>query len=453
MREADARRVLRVMAQETAAATKDGDALWTDADREWATRAALEEVGGDAPADAFLAARARHAMRRLAARGVREPARWRSAYVVAALAVGAALGAFSDAIGSGERIVNLLAPPVWGVVAWNLVVYLWLAARSIVPAAPRGGAGALRGTVQRWLGGRQDAAGAPLAAARAALLLHVAAAGFALGLLGGMYARALVFDYRAGWQSTFLDGAAVHAWLTTLLAPASALSGVALPDAAALQAMRVAPGQPASASAGPWIHLYAVTLGLAVLLPRALLAAWQALVAARLARRFPLDLGAPYFQRLLRHQRGATAAVEVRPHARAPSPAAVLSLTRLLGAVFGDNLRLEVAPACAHGAEDEVPAVVPARSGVVALFDLTATPEAEQQGRFVQALHGPAPLLLLVDEGAFRERFGSASARHTERRAAWKAFAQALERPVVFADLERGDLGAAQAQIEAALAR
>jgi hypothetical protein len=443
LNEADARRVLLLQSHEGTTASP----LWTDADRDWATRGALQQVGGDAPAETFLAARAQLAMQRLGSRGVRVPARFGTGWLFAAIALGAGFGAATDALGPGERFVNLLALPVWGVVAWNLVVY-GLLAWGALARAPAGGA--LRRAVQGWLGrDAAPAAAAPLNEARAALLLHAAAAAFAVGLLAGMYVRALVFDYRAGWQSTFLDGAAVHAWLATLLAPASALSGIALPDAAALQTMRVVPGQVASASAAPWLHLYAVTLALLVIVPRTLLALWQGARVARLARRFPIDLTAPYFQRLLRHQRGAAAAVAVRPHAQTPSATAVLGLRRLLAAVFGDALKLEVAATCAHGAEDSAPPAVAGDAATIALFDLAATPEFEQQGRFVRALGGSP--VLLVDEGAFRARFGAASARHTERRAAWKEFAQALQRPIVFADLESADLAAAQTQLEAAL--
>ena len=53
------------------------------------------------------------------------------------------------------------------------------------------------------------------------LLMHALAAALALGLIGGMYLRGLVFDVRAGWQSTFLDAGSVHAFLATALAPAS----------------------------------------------------------------------------------------------------------------------------------------------------------------------------------------------------------------------------------------
>jgi hypothetical protein len=442
LNEGDARRVLLLQRHEGAAASP----LWTDADRDWATQAALREVGDAASAEDFLAARARLAMQRLGPRGVREPPRFGAGWVLAAIAIGAVVGAATDAIGPGERFVNLLALPVWGVVAWNLVVYALLAWGALA-RTPSGGA--LRRLLQRRLGDdAASAVSAPLNGARAALLLHAAAAALALGLLAGMYVRALVFDYRAGWQSTFLDGAAVHAWLSTLLAPASALSGIALPDAAALQAMRVVPGQVATASAAPWIHLYAVTLTLVVIVPRTLLALWQGFRAARLARRFPVDLGTPYFQRLLRHQRGASAAVEVRPHAQTPGASAVLGLRRLLAAVFGDALKLEIAATCAHGAEDNAPPAS-ASAATIALFDLSATPEAESQGRFVQALGG-APVLL-VDEAAFRARFGAGGARHTERRAAWKQFAQGLQRPIVFVNLQQPDLAAAQSQVEAAL--
>jgi hypothetical protein len=442
LNEGDARRVLLLQRHEGAAASP----LWTDADRDWATQAALREVGDAASAEDFLAARARLAMQRLGPRGVREPPRFGAGWVLAAIAIGAVVGAATDAIGPGERFVNLLALPVWGVVAWNLVVYALLAWGALA-RTPSGGA--LRRLLQRRLGDdAASAVSAPLNGARAALLLHAAALSLALGLLAGMYVRALVFDYRAGWQSTFLDGAAVHAWLSTLLAPASALSGITLPDVAALQAMRVVPGQGATASAAPWIHLYAVTLTLVVIVPRTLLALWQGFRAARLARRFPVDLAAPYFQRLLRHQRGASAAVEVRPHAQTPGASAVLGLRRLLAAVFGDALKLEIAATCAHGAENNAPPAT-ASGATIALFDLSATPEAESQGRFVRALGG-APVLL-VDETAFRARFGAGGARHTERRAAWKQFAQGLQRPIVFVDLQQPDLAAAQSQVEAAL--
>ena len=126
------------------------------------------------------------------------------------------------------------------------------------------GSGPLRVASRRWA-----ELSTALTLTRIAALLHVAAAALAIGLLGSMYLRGLVLDYRAGWQSTFLDAADVHRVLAPLLAPASAVTGIAVPDAAAHRAMRLtAPAQPASAPAAPWIHLYAATLAMAVVLPR-----------------------------------------------------------------------------------------------------------------------------------------------------------------------------------------
>ena len=42
-------------------------------------------------------------------------------------------------------------------------------------------------------------------ALRAETALHAGAAALALGLVAGLYVRGLVLDYRAGWESTFLD--------------------------------------------------------------------------------------------------------------------------------------------------------------------------------------------------------------------------------------------------------
>ncbi len=80
-----------------------------------------------------------------------------------------------------------------------------------------------------------------------------------------------------------------------MLAPASHLTGIAAPDVAPL---RIGPGGDAQASAAPWIHLYATTLALAVLLPRGLLALLAGWRARRLSRRFPLPLDTPYFEAL-----------------------------------------------------------------------------------------------------------------------------------------------------------
>ncbi len=294
MTETEARQVLLLQARESTAPS----ALWNADDHSWATRQAVATVGEDAAPARFVAARAVMALQRLLPRdaaGQRWLVRrgWHPAWVLLALVLGFVAGLAADQLGPPQR-VNLLAPAVWAVVAWNGVVYAALLARLPAPG--------LRQLLARWGLGSEEGVAAlwarhagPLQAERVALVLHAAAAALGLGLVAGLYLRGLVLDYRAGWQSTFLDARAVQQGLGLLLAPAGWATGIALPDVAPL---RVGPGGEATASAAPWIHLYAATLALFVLLPRGLLALRAALRARSLARDFPLPLDTPYFEAL-----------------------------------------------------------------------------------------------------------------------------------------------------------
>ena len=474
MNEDSARAVTLLQAFETAQPPSPG---WRDEDRAWATRLAMQD--GAAGVDAFITRRAHHAMQRLAPR---EPAAaqwlarrlWRSRWIAWAVLAGLVLGVLADSIGSSQRI-NLLAPPLWAVLAWNAVVYLVLLGHALarllmrktrpgslvmltqrvmrlrarlpgagsVSTSASGSAPALQLFARLWL--RLSAA---LSAVRAATLLHAAAAALALGLIAGMSLRGLVLDYRASWESTFLSADAAHAALAFVLAPAVAVSGIALPDAAVFEALRSVHGSVvAGASAAPWIHLLALTLMLFVVAPRTLLALVGALRSRWLARRFALPMGDAYFQRLARLQHGDVARVVVLPYASTPNAQAALGLQAVLGPALGDGLKLRIAPTAAFGAEDDVGGAGTSLDAgttlVVALFDLSATPEAESQGRFVQQLAARAPAgaatIVLVDEAAFKQRFSGDPMRLTQRRDAWRVFAEALGTVAVCVDLDAPD--------------
>lgn len=296
MTEDEARQVLLLQSREAG----DPTPAWSADDRAWATRQAVATVGDDAPPERFVVARAVIALQRLLPRD-RDAQRWlarrgwHAAWVWLAALAGLMAGLAADQLGPPQR-VNLLAPAVWAVVGWNLLVYLGLLLPLRLPHI------GLRDALARLgLGGDTSVAAlwqrhaATLMKQRAALVLHVAAAALALGLTAGLYLRGLVLDYRAGWQSTFLDSAQVQGALSLLLAPASVVTGIEVPDVVAL---RVGPGADATASAAPWIHLYAATLALFVVLPRALLAARAGASARRRARRFRLPLTTPYFEAL-----------------------------------------------------------------------------------------------------------------------------------------------------------
>jgi hypothetical protein len=440
MDEAAARRVVLLQAFDAA-----DSPLWTREDAAWATQLALRSLPPDVPLERLLAERARHAMQRLEPRDravrrwLARPG-WRWRWVLLAALIGLVGGLGVDLLGRNQ-IVDVLAPGVWAVVGWNIAVYLLLAftplgrdsRREPAPGSLRrallswwqheGASGPLRVATRRWA-----ELSAPLALARITLLLHVAAGALAIGLVGSMYLRGLVLDYRAGWQSTFLDAAQVHTVLAPILAPASALTGLPVPDAAAIDAMRLStPAQPATAPAAPWIHLYAATLAMAVVLPRLLLALVALMQAQLRARRIAVPLSDAATQRAVRVLQRQQSQVHVCPYAQSPSAQVTLGLRALLQREFGDDLQLRIDTTTAVGDEDEAAqrlSAPPATVRVV-LVDLAATPEDDHQGRFVRALQAaaPVPLLVVADESMYRQRFAGLPERIDERRAAWRRWA------------------------------
>lgn len=504
MDERSARKVTLLEAFET---VRPAGASWSEDDRHWADRVALlaADPAPTTAAAGFIAERARHALQRLAPR---EPAAariasakpWPVGWSAVVVLVAFACGLAADSIGASQR-VNLLAPPLWGVLLWNLAVYVVLVVlplaqllrgpqptrnplahalqvllrvrRRVPRPSTSGSTAALQRFVALW-----SARSRVLALLRAETVLHAAAAALGLGLIAGLYARGLVLDYRAVWESTFLSPAAAHALVTTLLAPAAALSGIALPDAAGFAALRVsAAGGAVGAPAAPWIHLLALTLLGFVVLPRVALALVCALRVRLRALRFALPLAEPYFQRLARLQRGSAAHVVVRPYGRTPSPQATLGLQALFVDAFGPRAALEIAPTVAFGDEEEAPLDgVPRgtairgsgareRDGVrmdhgvthaVVLFDLSATPEPEHHGRFIvrvgAALPRGAALAVLIDEAAFARRFSHLEGRLEQRREAWRRACAELGATAVCIDLESADAVRAESQLQGAFA-
>jgi hypothetical protein len=465
MNESQAREVLLLQAFES---VPDDHPQWTVDDRRWASRAAAQAVGAGAPREAFVVERARLAMQRLAPR---EPAVRRllagaplppAALAGAVLGVGALVGLATDQLVAGDYF-NLLSLPFWGLLAWNLAVYAWLAV-----AALRGGAAGpgRRAAARAWrawristdriarasplagFGARWAEASAGLGLSRAAVVLHLAAAGIALGLVGGMLLRGLVLDYRAGWATTLLEPATVHAVLSAALAPAFALSGSGAPAVAAFEALRVVPGRPADASAAPWMLWMSLQLAIVVIVPRLLLAAAAAWRARRRARALPLSLTGPYFDRL--QPPAAPQILWVLPHAQAPDAQAVLGLRGLLATVWGESPALQVAPPLPYGDEEQPPVPPPGALPIV-LVDLAATPEPDVHGRLLAALAGAGRTpLLLADEGGFVRRFGR-GARLAERSAAWRALAQQSDAGFVAADLGAPDAAAGESALRQAL--
>jgi hypothetical protein len=483
MREAQAQAVLLVQAVETH--DPEGRILPLE-DRQAASEAA-RAAGGDPTR--VLTARAERLLPRLEAAVPGVPTLLRATRFGAGVAPWAALAAFvlglsTNALGPEHRI-SLLPWWLFALVLYNLAMYAVFLAfearghgEEERPAplhlgsdppegdprpAPRGGraSGLARrlfdGVVARFvhragrrrvgeataLAGALAAYGAswrravlPLLAARLSLLLHAGALAMALGTILGMYVRGLGFRYEATWESTFFTASGLQRFLGVVLGPAAALLGHAVPSVAPLES-------PASGSAAPWIHLYAVTTILFVVVPRLLFAMGESRRVRRLSSDLPVDVGAAYTVRS-----GAVTALEgvgavVVPWSWSPGPRARDAIVGLLHDVLGPRAHVEVTAPVPYGAEARDAGLAAPAGGRrlrVLAASLAQTPEAEVHGRFLREAASAAPKgdrwVLLLDAAPMRERLGPGP-RIEERRRAWYSFVVLGFLPVVHADLAR----------------
>ena len=464
MKEVDARQVLLVRAVETASVPQ-ASAFWREEDAAWASVETRRRMGEHVGTEAFLATRAELAMKRLAERD----AAWRSdplgpgrsAVVLLWLLAGLMLASVivSNVLGA-ERRINLLAPPVWGLLAWNLFVYAALMIGALrhrrqPAAATHAIRSAWTNAVRRIsavIATRRAAApitavrrryvadwalfSAPLQAQRMAAGLHVAAALLALAVVLSMYLFGLAFDFRAGWDSTWLDASQVQRGLGVVFGPAAAIGGIDLPDGPALAKLRWAEASTGE-SAARWIHLYALTLAGVVIVPRLLLAAMALWRAGRAARHIALPLDEPYFKQLLHVLPVPAWPVTVLPYSYRLGAEQQAALGGALADALGAGAQARLADTVPLGAEDQLTDHLPAALAdhVALLFSASATPERETHGAFVQAiaaLRPAAKLSLLVDQSGLRRQFGNGhdgGERQRQRREAWQRLCQALSLP------------------------
>jgi hypothetical protein len=485
MNEHAAREVLLVRAVESA----DRDrALITEADRQHAARAAAElarwsasERGVAASAERYVEKRAELLVGKLVererrlAQSVRSLA-WRPWIGVLLPLVALAFGAFFQQVGDRQHI-NVLAFPLLTIVLWNFAAYGVLAARTVLGfgrSAPlaglrravvghaRRGGRRLTGTAGEAFAAFMDEwtrAGAPLLRARAARVLHLSAALLAAGAIAGLYVRGLVFEYRAGWESTFLAPPQVHALLSSLLGPAASALGQPFPGVEEFARMRWPDST--GENAARWIHWYALMVAALVVVPRLALAVWARWREQRLSRRFPIPLDEPYFRRLLGGFSPERTQLRVVPYSYTLDESSLRGLRAATQALLGDHSDLAMRPSVAFGQEAAATAGLDlgdrAVGLTVALFSLASTPEHENHGAFLDTLRDAvrAPLLALVDEGPYKRRLGDQPAardRLAERRHAWSAFGSARRVDIAFVDLAEPDLAQLERDAEHVLA-
>ena len=381
------------------------------------------------------------------------------------VALGLYLG-FALSVLDGTRRINILAFPLFGVVFWNLAVYVttfagWFRARSstkrprrrlpevlaqfgmsrVVRQVAKSGAfnvplaEALRRFTNEWF-----EVARPLLLARATRVFHLSAAAVGIGLIAGLYVRGIAFEYEAGWESTFFDAARVRALLSVIYGPASVITGIPIPDIAYVETIRWKEGG-GGERAAPWIHLLAATTALSVVLPRLALALVATISISRWSRRAPLPPSLTAYFRIAFGAPGGVigrALVTVIPYAYEPSAATRAGLRTLLPGALGESVTLDPRAPVRYGDEEEFLhglGHVGELDIMVLLFNLAATPEDENHGAVIAgardwltARQQHSQLLVLIDEGPYAARMstgGGADARVAERRHAWQEFVRA----------------------------
>jgi hypothetical protein len=265
----------------------------------------------------------------------------------------------------------------------------------------------------------------------------------------GLYTRGLAFEYRASWESTFLGAEQVQALLAVTLAPGSWITGIPVPDVAAIEAIRA----PASENAATWLHLMAGTVVAVVIVPRLVLALAAGLVERRRRARVAVPLDEPYFRRLVGGWVGEAARVRVIPYSHTLTAEARTGLDALLARAFG-NATVIVDEPVPWGDDDALEWFAEAAGATataetrIPLFGLAATPEEDAHGAFLRALARAAPSgAAIVDESAFLARWPGDEARRGDRRAAWRELIEAHGRAAVFVDLGAAEPAEAAAEL------
>lgn len=125
-------------------------------------------------------------------------------------------------------------------------------------------------------------------------LLHLGSVFVATGAVAGMYFRGLFQGYRVVWDSTFIvDEHAVSRLIDVLFAPSlwlSNLLGLGLGNEISVARLLT----PAGDDADAWIHLFALSVLITIVIPRVLLATWQSRQISRLCSDIVLPLDTYY---------------------------------------------------------------------------------------------------------------------------------------------------------------
>ena len=430
---------------------EETDALGKDISieaREQATRQASQSPHFLTDRANFLMQRSGENLARLVGRVVHPPWQWLK-YAGWAIILGAGiLGWCTNELGF-DRVVDILAFPLLALVIWNLFVcsvMLFPRRNRTSQAKPLFTSVQLRNQIEKHFVGETgdptqrdlltrslvtffqnwQARTAPASKAKRYLIFHAAALMLAGGIVAGMYYHGLRKEYRASWESTFLEPPTLHSVLKVVLGPASAVTGIEIPSVETLAAMRTSHldhTQPTGGNAAPFIHLWATTAGLFIGLPRLLL---LLLAGRQLHNSRPDDASmlSGLEDRYRAEAAGQTSLVTIRPIYFEPESASQEAIRLCVLHLWGGKTRLHYLAKVELGEEAEgLRTEASPESSTVLAFSFATTPEQDVHGELIREMASRTrSLLVITDALSFAERHQALpeyQQRFHQRQEAW----------------------------------
>jgi hypothetical protein len=389
---------------------------------------------------------------------------WRK-WVAGAVLAGAALSGF--AMSAIPDRINILDWTYLGLIVWNVAVYVLIALGGLLPLSVEGpGISRLLRVGARWVEGRLTRvlartslsemlidvsqrffedwrkAASAVAAQRVRLLLHVAAAFVAGGVIVGLYAHAFDERHVVHWESDLLQAPQVKQYIDLLFSGPASLLNIPLPNSIQ-DYVEMDGGVHGNASnqVTPWLNLFSVVLLVTVIVPRLGLAGIAWFKSGWLQRKSHLPDSMIDYSRATLGVAASTprATFLVFPYEYRPASEIQARVDAHIRRHFGRGTQSQVQPVIDAGEEHQIESATrpPANAagGWLVLVSLAVRPSSKAYGVMIKAIRESASsiqggmlLQLLVDESTYVRRFIPSSLRlrlAERRRRQWRRFASA----------------------------
>lgn len=436
--------------------------LISDAEKRLAEAAAgapLPQATGKSKQNAFLAKRASSVIGTIEPRleGDRSWLRsspFRSKFSVFAilLVIAAALfGYYTNELAKQDtERLNILQFPLMGIIVWSLLVYL---TELFVIFRREGAASGIAGLICRALfpppislkkdenesslefraralyQSRWRQINLPALSARVKGTLHITALILAAAAITGMYVKGIAKEYKAEWESTFFEtGDQLEPFLKVILGPAATILGDELPDGEQLDSLKKV-NNPNGQNAAKWIHWYAVTITLFVLLPRLFLAIVWHFKSLAIDRNLPFrEISPAYYDRVLALATGDSLGIAIVPYAHNAGDNIIQGIRTDMENHFKRAVSITWLDQISFGDEDDAEVQLPPNFQPMLLFNFASTPEKETHLALYRKLSGDLPenakpYQVILDCEAFDRKadsFNDADERRATRLSAWQ---------------------------------